>query len=53
MKLSEKAYVNWAASICYTVIAAFLAVAYVLEFVKDARGIVYTILMLVLSHRRL
>lgn len=49
MKLSEKAYVNWAASICYTVIAAFLAVAYVLEFVKDARGIVYTILMLVLS----
>lgn len=49
MKLSEKAYVNRAASICYTVIAAFLAVAYVLEFVKDARGIVYTILMLVLS----
>ena len=49
MKLSEKAYVNWAASICYTVIAAILAVAYVLEFVKDARGIVYTILMLVLS----
>ena len=49
MKLSEKAYVNRAASICYTVIAAFLAVAYVLEFVKDARGIVYTILMLALS----
>lgn len=49
MKLSEKAYVNRAASICYTVITAFLAVAYVLEFVKDARGIVYTILMLVLS----
>ena len=49
MKLSEKAYVNRSASICYSVITACLAVAYVLEFVKDARGIGYTILMLALS----
>ena len=49
MKISEKAYVNKAASACYSVITLCLAVAYVLEFVKDARGIVYTILMLALS----
>lgn len=48
MKLSEKAYVNRAASVCYSVIAVCLAAAYVLEFVKDARGIVYTVVMLAL-----
>lgn len=48
MKISEKAYVNKSASICYTVIAMFLAVAYVVEFVKDARGILYTVIMLTL-----
>ena len=48
MKISEKAYVNRAASICYSVIAAFLAVAYVVEFIKGARGIPYMITMLIL-----
>lgn len=48
MKLSEKAYVNRAASICYSVITMCLAVAYVLEFVKKARGPVYLIVMLAL-----
>lgn len=49
MKLSEKAFVNRAASICYSVISLCLAVAYILEFVKNARGLVYTVLMLALS----
>jgi len=49
MKISEKAFVNRAATICYSVITACLAVAYVLEFVKHARGPVYTVLMLALS----
>ena len=48
MKISEKAYVNRAASICYSVIAAFLAVAYVVEFIKGARGIPYMITMIIL-----
>lgn len=48
MKISEKAYVNKAASSCYAVITLCLAAAYILEYVKHARGIVYTIVMLAL-----
>ncbi|MBR2403534.1 MAG: hypothetical protein IKB01_12355 [Lachnospiraceae bacterium] len=48
MKLSERAYVNRAASICYLVITLCLSVAYVLEFVKKARGPVYLVAMLAL-----
>lgn len=48
MKISEKAYVNRAASICYTVITLFLTVAYVVEFVKGARTIGYLLIMLAL-----
>lgn len=46
MKITEKAYVNRAATICYSVITCFLAVAYLIEFLKDARGIGYAVLMM-------
>ena len=45
MKLSEKAYVNKVSTICYTMITIMLSAAYLLEFVKDARGIGYTLVM--------
>ncbi len=48
MKLSEKAYVNRAATTCYYVITMCLAVAYILEFAKNARGPVYLAIMLAL-----
>lgn len=48
MKISEKAYVNRSATICYTVITLFLTVAYVLEFLKKARTIDYLLVMLAL-----
>ncbi len=46
MKTTEKAYVNRAATICYSVITCCLAAAYLIEFLKNARGIGYAILML-------
>lgn len=45
MELSEKAYVNKVSTICYTIISLILTVAYLLEFVKDARGVGYTVAM--------
>ncbi len=46
MKLNEKAYVNKVSTICYTMITIMLSAAYLLEFVKDARGIGYTLVMM-------
>ena len=45
MKLSEKAYVNKVSTICYTIISVILSAAYLLEYIKDARSIGYTIIM--------
>lgn len=45
MNLSEKAYVNKISTICYTMITIMLSAAYLLEFLKDARGIGYTLVM--------
>lgn len=49
MKNSEKVYVNKAAMICYCMMNIVLAGAYILEFVKELRGIGYVILMLALT----
>lgn len=48
MKLSEKAYVNKVSTICYTIISVILTAAYLLEYIKDARSIGYTIAMAVI-----
>lgn len=49
MKNSEKVYVNKATMICYCMMSIVLAGAYILEFVKELRGIGYVILMLALT----
>ena len=49
MKNSERVYVNKAAMICYCMMNIVLAGAYILEFVKELRGIGYVILMLALT----
>ena len=45
MKLSEKAYVNKVSTICYTMITIMLAAAYLLEYLKGARSLGYTIII--------
>lgn len=48
MKISEKAYVNKMATICYSMITVVLSLAYVLEMVKGTRTAGYVIFMIVL-----
>lgn len=48
MKISEKAYVNKMATICYSVITVGLSIAYVIEILKDTRSIEYVLFMVLL-----
>lgn len=48
MKISERAYKNKMASICYSIITVVLSLAYVLELVKGARSLGYVIFMIAL-----
>ncbi len=43
MKISEKAYINKVVWICYYVVTFLLSIAYIVEFVKGSRTILYTI----------
>lgn len=46
MKLSEKAYINRTAIICHTIIDVVLALAYLVELLKGARGVGYICIFL-------
>ncbi|MBQ7776417.1 MAG: hypothetical protein IJ379_10920 [Lachnospiraceae bacterium] len=48
MKISEKAYINKMATICYSAITIVLSLAYVLELIKGTRSIGYVIFMVAL-----
>ncbi len=49
MKISEKMYVNRATTICYCLLNVLLAGAYVVEFMKNLRGIGYVLGMFALT----
>lgn len=49
MKFSEKSYTNRVTSICYTLINLSFSAAYVVEWLKGARTIGYTMIILALS----
>lgn len=48
MKISENAYINKMATICYSAITIVLSLAYLLELVKGARSLGYVIFMFIL-----
>ena len=48
MKISEKAYVNKMATICYSTITVILSLAYLVELLKGSRDVGYVVTMILL-----